>query len=354
MTLKLNQYQQLVWRTPFEAQVGLSKNRVTLSELSLEEEKFIDALYLGIAPNQVDAVAKQSRVAVERAKKLIEQLEPLMLQRIAEPHSQVNLLDVDRAMAEIVRASLNHGSDGELILIERSKRSVFVETLDSTGLLLVNALAAAGVGTIITSDSSAVLNRDIGASGYPVALLGKKRVTAIQLMLHASHSTLRLVPPNRIRHKNLARVDLAFFTAQQIFDPRQYSRWATSTSAQFGINFNAMGAWLSGVIRLGETPCICCHDIGARERDASFQAVGLQLISSALRFDDEATKLLAVGIAAQEILNELDAVAGFAKRTAHRGFVVDRDAGLVSETSWLRQNSCSCTMLEEQLAEQVA
>jgi hypothetical protein len=350
MTLKLNQYQQLVWRTPFEAQVGLSKNRVKLEQLSIEEEKFIDALYLGIAVNQVDAVARQSRLAIEQAHKLIEQLEPLMLRKLASA-DQVSLIDVDRAMAEIVRASLNHNSDGELVLIERSKKVVFIEKLDATGLLLLNALAAAGVGTVLTSDASAVLNHDVSPSGYPVALLGKKKVAAAQLMLNAAHSTIRLVPPHRIRHKYLERVNLAFFTAQQVFDPQQYSRWSSTRASQFAINFNAGGAWLSGTIRPGVTPCIYCHEVGAIDKDRSWSVIGTQLISSTLRFDDEATRLLAVGIAAQEILQELDRMSGFTEAKPHRGFIVDREAGEVAEMSWAKQSSCSCHLLASNQAE---
>lgn len=350
MTLKLNQYQQMVWRTPFEAQVGLGSKNVRLKELSLEEEKFIDALYLGIAPNQVEAVARQSRVAVERAQKLIEQLEPLMLRKLAQPNQQIELLDVDRAMSEIVRASLNHDASGELVLMERSKRTVFIEKLDATGLLLLNALAAAGVGIILTADNSAVMNHDVGASAYPIAFLGKKRVQAAQVMLNASHSKVNLVPPHRVRSRYLASVSLAFFTTQQVFDPQQYSRWASTRASQFAINFNAMGAWLSGVVRVGETPCICCHEIAAKERDSSFQAIGIQLIGSTLRFDDEATRLLAVGIAAQEILQELDRIAGFTQTTGHRGFMVDREAGSVVELSWPRQSECSCSLLAQQVA----
>lgn len=353
MTLKLNQYQQLVWRTPFQAQLGLSKNRVNLDQLSIEEEKFIDALYLGIAVNQVDAVAKQSRLAVEQAHKLIEQLEPLMLRKLAAP-DQVNLIDVDRALAEIVRASLNHSSDGELVLIERSKKVVFIEKLDATGLLLLNALAAAGVGTVLTSDASAVLNHDVSASAYPMALLGKKKVAAAQLMLSAAHSTIRLVPPHRVRHKYLERVNVAFFTAQQVIDPQQYSRWSATRAAQFAINFNATGAWLSGIVRPGYSPCIYCHELGAIDRDRSWSVIGTQLISSTIRFDDEATRLLAVGIAAQEILQELDRLSDFGEAKAHRGFIVDRELGQVSEMSWAKHRSCSCNLLLGELAEQVA
>lgn len=355
MTVKLNPHQPFLWRTPFDAQVGVGKKQVRINQVSAGHERFIDALYLGIAPNQVEAVAKQSKLAVEQAKKLIEQLEPLMLRRIAEP-GQVNLLDVDRAMAEIVRASLNHASDGELVLTERSKRTVFIEKLDATGLLLLNALAAAGVGRVITTDNSAVLNRDIGSSGYPIAFLGKKRIVAAQMMLNASHSTITLVPPGRLRQKTLSQTDLAFFTTQQTFQAAQYERWFDFKAAQLAVNFNSDGAWISGVMRIGDTPCLECFEISAKLADSSWPVLGLQLITSGLRFDDESTRLLAVGLAVQEILAELDAIASFGNRSSHRGFMVDREAGHVDEVSWARQPQCRCGQLQSKadLAKQVA
>lgn len=345
MTLKLNPHQQLLWKTPFEAQIGFGKKQVNLSELSLAQEKFIDALYQGIAPNQVSAVANQSKLAIAQAQKLVEQLEPLMLKRLANPQHESIPLEVDRAFAEIVRASLNTSSDGEAVLLARASRVVYIEKLDSTGLTLLNALAAAGVGTVITDDSSAVLNKDVSAAGFPQSLLGKKRVAAAQLMLEASHSKLRLIGPARIRPKHFDGASMAFISAQQIIDPKAYSRWVNRQAAHIAVVYDAVGAWVSGTIRAGKTPCLYCEQISKLNSDASWAAVGAQLISSTLRFDDQSTRLLAVGLAVQEMLTELDRMAGFGQEPEHRGFRIDREAGTVSELSWAQQSDCSCQLL---------
>lgn len=350
MVLKINPHHQMLWRTPFEAQIGFGRNQVKLQQLTTEQEKFIDALYLGISPNQVDAVAKQSRLAAIQAHQLVEKLEPLMLRKLANPTDAPSALDVDRAFAEIARASLLNASDGEAVLLARSQRVVYLEKLDSTGLLLLNALAAAGVGTIITQDAAAVLNRDAGTSGYPQALIAKKRFAAAQLILDANHSRTRLVPPARVKLKQLERADFAVLSAQQILNPQSYASWVSKKTAHLAIVFDAPGAWVSGVIRPGQTPCLYCHHLGQLIDDASWGAIGTQLISSQLRFDDEATKLLAVGLAVQSILSELDGIAGFGSMLDHKGFRVDRELANVTEISWAKQPECSCQLLTQEVA----
>ena len=351
MVLKLNPNHQMVWRTPMEAQIGFGRNQVRLSELSVEQEKFIDALYLGLAPNQVEAVARQSRLALEQAKKIVEQLEPLMLRKLANPNDQPTGIDVDRAFAEIARASLLTASDGEAVLLQRARRMVYIDKLDSTGLLLMNALAAAGVGAIITEDNAAVLNKDVGPAGYPIALMTKKRVASAQLILQSNHSATQIVGPPRVRPKHIDNADFAVITGSQLLDPKQYSPWTNRQTSHLAIVFDAVGAWSSGVIRSGLTPCLYCEYLGRLADDDAWAAVATQLISSSMRFDDQATKLLAVGLAVQDILAELDRIGGFGIESTpnHRAYRVDRELAKVSEFSWARQEKCSCELLAQQV-----
>ena len=68
MVLKINPQQQAVWRSPQSMQIGLGDNRVILDELTPAQEKLIAALFLGIADNQLEAIANQSKLDLASAK----------------------------------------------------------------------------------------------------------------------------------------------------------------------------------------------------------------------------------------------------------------------------------------------
>ena len=59
-------------------QIGLGQNRVTLEQVTGGQERFIDALTVGIANNQVEAVAKHSQLPYQQAKELLEKLQPII------------------------------------------------------------------------------------------------------------------------------------------------------------------------------------------------------------------------------------------------------------------------------------
>lgn len=354
MTLKLNANHQVVWRDPNTMQIGLDSRAVVLNNVSVGQEKFIDALYYGFAPNQLEALAKQSRLPLEQAQQLVDQLDGLLELQAAPSRaprkSGTGLtvpapVNLESAFAEIVIASLRHSTNGQQVLLERARRAVHIDVLDGTGVLLAQALAAAGVGTIVSHDQGVVTQFDVGANAYPQGLLGHPRIEALRMMLEASVAC-RLVSGLDLRDAQLDGIDAAVVIGQQVIDPKRYSRWLNRGVSHLAIRFEATAVEVSPIIVLGKTPCLHCQQLWLIERNPSWAVMSSQLQTSSVRFDSGANRLIACGLAAQSLLAAIDAVAGFAAHAQElAGYRFDNQLRQIEQVRWLTNPNCSCGLV---------
>ena len=353
MVLKLNPNHQLLWHSPSTLQIGTDARSVVLPQLSAEQERFIDALYFGVAPNQLAAVAKQAKLPAQQAKVLLEQLEPL-LQKHANGKSDFDLagLPPDPAQpqfAETIWASLKHSTGGQAVMTERHKRVVQIDQLDASGLLAMLALAGAGVGTLVTLDQSVVTAADTGPNGYPEGLIGHQRVTAAHLILQATWPASRLVSARDLKPSQIDTVDSVLFLAQQVIDPKRYGPWAARGIPHQTLVFDATGVELSPVLVPGKTACLNCQHLNKRQNQPHWGVVSSQLLTSSLRFDHTANKLIGVGLAVQVLLGWLDQIGGFGKAT-DTGFRYQLDTGELEQLAWQRHAECSCALVSASAA----
>ena len=363
MVLKINPQQQAVWRSPQSMQIGLGDNRVILDELTPAQEKLIAALFLGIADNQLEAIANQSKLDLASAKSIANQLKPLM--QVAEEPQDKNLTakarakqDVEplndtaaaSAFAEIIRASLVFGRDGQSVLLERSRRAIHIDDLSKTGLLLTLGLAAAGVGAVATHDQARVSAKDVGNTGYPLGLQGQGRLAAADWLLRGSPNRMKLVAGETLTAQQLDNLDAAVIIGHQAIEPRLYARWLNRQVPHIAIIFDVDGVWVSQLIIPGRTACLFCLEQNRTDKDLAWPVIASQLVTSELRFDDSASQLFSAGVALKSILMQLDNYAGRLDTLVSRGYRFDAKSGEISEMTWPRHEGCSCnasTALEQ-------
>jgi hypothetical protein len=338
-------------------QIGLDPRSVVLSDVSAGQEKFIDALYYGFAPNQLEALAKQSKLPLAEAQQLVEQLDGLLERQrpFSKPPSKNGTglsvpapVNLDSAFAEIVRASLRHSSNGQQVLLERARRAVHIDVLDGTGVMLAQALVAAGVGTIVSHDSGVVTQFDVGTNAFPQGLLGHARIDALRLMVEASVAS-RVVSGSKLREVQLAGIDAAVVIGQQVIDPKRYSIWLSRGVNHLAIRFEATAIEVSPLIVLGKTACLHCQQLWLQERDPDWAVMNSQLQTSVVRFDSGANRLIACGLAAQTILAALDAEAGYDSEPNELcGFRFEQQPRNIEQVSWPIHADCSCSLVSLQ------
>jgi len=356
MVLKINPGQQAVWRNPSSLQIGLGEDRVILEELTESQEKLVAALFLGIADNQVAAIASQSKLDRELADSIVNRLRPLMQRdepaaekslspkaragKEIEPFDEANLAS---SFAEIIRASLVVGRDGQTVLLERSRRAIHLDELAKTGLLVSLGLAAAGVGAVVSHDRGRVSAKDVGNTGYPAGLLGQPRMSATDWLLKGAPNRMRLVAGESLSEQQLDNLDAAVLIAHQAIEPRLYARWLNRQIPHVAIIFDVDGVWVSPLIVPGQNACLFCLEQNRTESDAAWPAIASQLMTSELRFDDSASQLFAAGVVLKQILRHLDQSSLDATDPASFGYRFDSKSGEVTEVTWSAHPSCSCT-----------
>lgn len=360
MTLKLNANHQVVWLDPNTMQLGLSQNKVVLSGITAGQEKLIDALYFGVAPNQLDALAKQYRMPLAEAQKLVQQVSGL-LEREFEPagtafkapgNRMAGPINFDSARADSIWSGLQHSSDGGRVLQARSRVAIFIDTLDATGLLLAGALAAAGVGVIVSGDDRPVTQQDIGANAYPQGLLGHPRAAAARMMLEAAVTSCRVVDAKKLKSQQLGSVTLAIIVAQQVMQPARYQRWVSAGVPHLAVTYSPDFVEVSPVVT-ATGGCLYCQQLWLQEQDATWSVVSSQLHSSQLRFDPGWLRLLACGFTVQSALNSIDVGLGLVGGAVKDAGGEREIAGVrftpktreLSPLSWERHPACSCGLV---------
>ena len=331
MAYKINPFHTSIWHSPNTVQVGLDARSVVLPDISAAAERFIDALYFGVAPNQVDAIAAQVRLPKQEALALLNRLKPVLEYEASSSAQRPNPgkpLNLDAALADLVAASLQNSTDGRAVLLERGRRAVFIEVLNATGLLLMLGLAAAGVGTFVTRDNEPVRNVDTGPTAFPAAFLGQKRIAAASLMLETTWPSSRLISGLRIKESKFNNIDVAVINTSLVPQLERIGVWNSRQVPQLEIRFVAGGFEVSPVIVPGTTPCLICRELWRSENSSEYAAISAQLAGLELRFDHTANRLLAAGLAIQSILARLDSAGGFDQRdqTPPDGYLL-RDAG---------------------------
>ena len=348
MVLKLNPNHQLLWHNPSTLQIGTDARSVVLPQLSAEQERFIDALYFGIAPNQLAAVAKQARLPAQQAQQLLEQLKPL-LQKPSDDQHGLGLAAFPEdpsqpQFAETVWASLQHSTSGQAVLNQRAKRVVQIDRLDASGLLAMLALAAAGVGTLVALDQEVVSAADTGPNGYPEGLIGHPRITAATLILQATWPASRLVSGSQLRPNQLDTADAVLFLAQQVIDPKRYGPWAARGIPHQTLIFDANGVEVSPVLLPGKTACLNCQHLHRSQNQEHWGVVSSQLLTSSLRFDHTSNRFIGIGLAVQVLLGWLDEIGGFDCADSH-GFRYNCQTAELERVEWQRNQACSCALV---------
>ena len=338
MALKINPFHQLTWRNPNTLQIGTDYRATILPEVSPAQERFIDALYYGVPENQLGAISRQIRLPQAEADGLLSQLAPLLIKTTDawEPSN--------RGLAERVQASLDNATDEGAVMHRRGQSVVQVNQLDATGLGLVLALAASGVGTLLSPDHGKVTEADCASNLYPKALLGYQRFQAAKLILDSSWPGSRMVSSARI-FKSTPKPRLVVLTNQQVTPMEEVGRWRTLATPVLEIRYNSTGAEISPVLT-NDSACLLCREHRSQDADAGHLTTATQLANGQLRFDDSGTRMVASGLAVQQILRFLDGPSSTDAEPI--GFNLTRLPELKLESRvWQPHPNCGCRIGRE-------
>ena len=207
--------------------------------------------------------------------------------------------DVETRFAEIARI-LMQGLDPQQIKQLRKSKTVFIESLDATGLTIAKALALAGIGKQLSMDQVRVGKQDISQLGYLSAQLGLPRVRAAQALVGTD-----LQMHSRIS-STFDSVNLAVLIANDIVNPASYQTWQARDVAHISIVFDEEGVEVTPLIEPGKTSCLACYEKYRLETEPNWPIIAPQLLALDRNLADSALLLFASGVVVNQVLNYLD------------------------------------------------
>lgn len=348
MPYRINKAQPVTWRDPNTLQIGLGASSIALNELTLEQQKIVEALYSGVVSGQELAVDSSFNASPGETTRLINRLEPMLEH---EPTKQIDVFGPwqQLAFAEIARASLDYEVNGEMVLAERWQRNIHIDQLDKTGWLIARALLASGIGRILTHDSGKVLHTDLGELGFPIEKLHLPRTIAAAeelanfSLVKSDKPRLTLLP---FPPKQDVKLSFAIVVGHLALDPTRYARWTNRDIAHIAIIFELDSIEISPVIRPGITGCLNCYQQTKIDEDSSWPIIASQLLDLPRMRDDSTSLLTSTGLTAKLILRYTDIEAGFQLKNDSTdlamGYRINQVDGSITRMKYDFHPECSC------------
>ncbi len=294
MVHQINPALARLWIADNARQYGYKK-ALTVSELSEPQQRLLDYFELGLTSSQHSNLPRLAKASQETVSDLESRLQSVLWQS----PTGISRSDVESRFAEIARVLLQ-GLDPEEVKKLRKSKSVFIETLDATGLTIAKALALAGVGKQLSLDQIRVSSQDVSQLGYLAAQLGLPRVRAAQALIGTD-----LQMHSRISG-SFDAVSLAVLITTDIVNPASYQIWQARDIPHLSIVFDEEGVEVSPLIEPGKTSCLACYEKHRIETEPNWPVIAPQLLTLDRTLADSALLLFASGVAVNQMLNFID------------------------------------------------
>ncbi len=294
MVHQINPALARLWIADNARQYGYKK-ALTVSELSEPQQRLLDYFELGLTSSQHSNLPRLAKASQETVSDLESRLQSVLWQS----PTGISRSDVESRFAEIARVLLQ-GLDPEEVKKLRKSKSVFIETLDATGLTIAKALALAGVGKQLSLDQIRVSSQDVSQLGYLAAQLGLPRVRAAQALIGTD-----LQMHSRISG-SFDAVSLAVLITTDIVNPASYQIWQARDIPHLSIVFDEEGVEVSPLIEPGKTSCLACYEKHRIETEPNWPVIAPQLLALDRTLADSALLLFASGVAVNQMLNFID------------------------------------------------
>lgn len=324
-----------MWRSPTSLQLGLGNTSIRLDNLTNPQEQLLQLLYRGVADAAIDDVARDVGASKSETAALVARVAPALIQveEVASKRSPEQRAPdpfIAQAFAEIIRASFSTDRDGALVLANRASKRVFINELNRVGLLLLQALATAGVGEICTEDRAVVTGADVGALGYSQAYLGRTRVEAAAEMLARSRQPAKV---------SLARTsDFVVTIANHLASSEANPAVGQKQIPRLMVELSFDQSRISPVLIAGVTSCLDCRITNELEADDGWAAMMTQLKFRTERLDDSQTALLCAGLALERTLSWVDSGA----IGDNQATIIDHRTGQLRHEVWQIDPDCDC------------
>ena len=294
MPIQINTSKIPVWLNSDELKLGLEPNDQVLRELTNSQERLIELLFKGVAPDQLEIVGSSVGLTELETNDLVERLRPSLTNQNAN-----NSQSLDVRFAELIRIGFHTNQPPGEVLAKRADYLVQLPQLNRTGLTMIKVLAEVGFKRFETNDYSAIEDSDCGELGFPRFNLGRARIDGVRESL-SSTRTISVDYPTKATRKQKRFTVLA---ANHQLVPSEYRHLS---DPHLSIEYRVDSVFVSSIIIPGRTPCLGCRDLWLQENDDNWLAQSIQLTARKDQLDDGPSLLMASAVAARNFCNFVD------------------------------------------------
>ncbi|MFM1784464.1 MAG: hypothetical protein RLZZ579_741 [Actinomycetota bacterium] len=249
-------------------------------------------LEIGVPENQVRDLPTILKTSANDVEQMMQRLAPILISGgTAVRFSQE---EIEKKFAELMRMALTTSSNPEVLLTKRKEMNVFVSDFSRAGLVICQALAAVGVGTIFSDDAKHVSRSDTQLLGHPTSSLGLHRSVSVKQVVGPE---ARIEVHTRLTDPIYERTDFAILMASDVLSPERYQTFLSRDVPHISIVFNEKGVRVSPIIFPGATACLGCAEIEKISLDPSWISLALQLAQSPRNLSDTTSLLFAAAMA---------------------------------------------------------
>ena len=320
MEIVINPTAQRIWRTPTSLQIGFGEACALLENLQPKHEKFVHALYEGLAHEQALIYARHLGLRRNESEALIKALNAVLLQnptrvRHCSPAGKTLSSEIkpreyaeaasiaetspafQAALGEMNQASFRLSARGESVWLRRQNRAVFIDKLDTLGSLIAQGLARCGIGAVVVGDQNA------------------QHLAAFESYLETLPMRPQLVKLWQLKERQICRIDLAILTGHQIIEPQKFAAWINRSVAALGVILasaaESLKPFLSHIIVPSQTACWVCLEAHRQSSNPHWPNMASQIVGREMRFDSASASLMVAGQAVERALNHIDELNGF-------------------------------------------
>ncbi|MGC5167179.1 thiamine biosynthesis protein ThiF [Luteimicrobium sp. DT211] len=339
--LRLRPELEVLWRSTGELQLGSDpRTAVRLEGLAPHETRWLSTT--GDKP----LLASAARAGVDRARArdLVAALERAGV--TSRPRRSAPVTAPGAGAGDAPALGAVHARPGHEVLERRAERSVLVAGTGRTGAGVAQALAAAGVGTLLLHDARPVLGTDVGVGGLVLADVGRRRDAAVAAHVAASS------PATAVRtgaDATSGDPDLVVLVSHRAPDVARATRLVGAGTDHLAVVIEEAGAVVGPLVVPGRGPCLRCVDLHHRDADSRWPTMAVQLrqrYEGAAAPEETVTATTAAALAAGQVLAHLD---GLPTTALAASLEVRLPAAVPRIRRWHPHPRCGCHSLEMEL-----
>lgn len=344
--MHINRRLQMFERSAHCVQIGLGEQSIVLDGLTFPDKRLLFLLLEG-SDKSVAAMANECGLLPARAQYLIELLGPVLIETPASG-SALSGLRSDRLGPDVEQWSAAYEQDAAPLMERRSRAAVRIAGLGRTGSVIAQALAAAGIGTLLLEDNHRVRACDVGVGSYRLCDIGMTRTAAVRRQIHHVDPTIQahaLGMSNTAAAKSSFTLDLVISVSNDVTDERLQAELMHREHPHLPVVLRDRDVLIGPLVVPGQTACIECIDRHRADQDPQWLDIcrTMRLRAAGKDFTGPEESALALSAAGPAVLQSLLLIDGVNRPSAWSTVVQLRAAdGSSTAQSYQPHPQCGC------------